>query len=362
MKRAWPRLAVGWASVAVALAEPQLFGSGSAAFLVACFAWLFGVILWSAFGVVDVAEGLAERLGEPLGTLVLTLSIVVIEVALVASVMAGATDPTLGRDTMFAVLMLVLNGVVGLGLLLGGLRYREQVYNLQGAAAYLAVIIPLSVVTLVLPSFTRSTPGGTLATGQAVAFSCFTLALYACFLVLQTGRHRGFFQLPGASETASHDASAHAPAASPSLQVALLVASVVPIVLLAKQLAHILDIGIAATGAPPALGGLLVAVIVFTPEGIAALRAVSANQLQRAVNLCLGAAASTIGLTVPAVLAIGLITGQPVELGLPAASMVLLALTLVLSTLSFSGARTTMLEGAMHLMVFLVYLTLIFFP
>ncbi len=360
---AWLRLAVGWGTVALALAMPMLFGSGGPAFLVLCFAWLFAVILWSAFGVVEVADGLAERVGEPLGTLVLTLSIVVIEVALVASVMSGASDPTLGRDTMFAVLMLVLNGVVGLGLLIGGFRYREQEYNLQGASAFLAVILPLTVVTLVLPNFTRSTPGGTLSTGQAVAFSAFTLALYGCFLVLQTGRHQGFFRLPEGVEGSSHDAMAHAPAfGSVWLQVAVLVASVVPIVLLAKQLAHILEIGIEAVQAPPALGGLMVAVIVFTPEGIAALRAVSVNRLQRAVNLCLGAAASTIGLTVPAVLAIGLLTGQPVELGLAPANMVLLALTLVLSTLTFSGARTTMLEGAMHLMVFLVYLTLIFFP
>jgi Ca2+:H+ antiporter len=161
------------------------------------FIWLFAVILWCAFGVVEQADHLAELLGEPLGTLVLTLSIVIIEVVLIAAVAFGSeTAPTLGRDTMFAVLMIVLNAVVGLALLLGGLRHHEQAYNLQGAVAYLAVIIPLSVIALILPNFTQAEPGGSLTTTQAAFFSVFTVVLYGIFLVLQTGRHRAFLSSP----------------------------------------------------------------------------------------------------------------------------------------------------------------------
>jgi Ca2+:H+ antiporter len=334
----------------------------------ALFVWLLGVIVWCAFGVVEQADHLAELLDEPLGTLILTLSIVVIEVALISAVMLGATAaPTLGRDTMFAVLMIVLNGVVGLALLLGGLRYHQQEYNLQGAIAYVAVIVPLSTIALVLPNFTRSTPDATLSGAQAFFFAAFTVLLYGVFLGVQTVRHRHFFvEPPRPGETVAVEAGDGEPAASlPSVarHAMLLIALVLPIVLLAKQLAKLLDHGIGALGAPPALGGVLIALVVFTPEGLSALRAALANQLQRAVNLCLGGALSTIGLTVPAVLAAGWITGSPVVLGLDPAGMVLLAVTLVLSVVTFTGSpTTTVLEGAVHLVVFLVYVVLIFSP
>jgi Ca2+:H+ antiporter len=274
--------------------------------------------------------------------------------------------PTLGRDTMFALLMIILNGVVGLALLLGGLRHHEQDYNLQGAAAYLALIVPLSVIALVLPDFTRSTPEQTLSKVQAFFFALFTVLLYGVFLAVQTVRHRSFFVEPQRAG-AVVGASKHTIARAPSLaQVArdtlFLILTMLPIVLLAKQLAKLIDYGIAVLGAPVALGGVLIALIVFTPEGMSALRAAIDNQLQRAVNLCLGAALSTIGLTVPAVLGIGLITGQPVILGLDLADVTLLALTLALSTLTFSGSRTTVLQGAVHLVLFFVYLVLIFSP
>lgn len=360
----WLRLAAGWASVAVFLTIGAGWLTGLQDPLLAAllFAWLLGVIVWMAFGVVHEAEELAGMLGEPFGTLILTLAIVIIEVALIGAVMLGAKEaPTLGRDTMFAVLMIVLNGVVGLGLLVGGLRHHEQSYNLQGAAAYLAVIIPLSVIALVLPNFTRSTPDGSLTPVQAGFFSLFTILLYGIFLWLQTGRHSGYFIDP-AEATAPR---LHAPprrrgAVLP--HVGLLLANILPIVILSKSLAAVLDFGIARLGAPVALGGVLIAMVVFTPEGLSALRAVAANQLQRAVNLCLGAATSTLGLTVPAVLIIGLLTGQTVVLGLAQTEMVLLATTLVLASLTFSGPRTTMLEGAVHLTLFAVYLVLIFSP
>jgi Ca2+:H+ antiporter len=371
------RLACAWATVAAFLlfGEGLLGQLGSPMASAVIFLWLLGVIIWAAFGVVHEAEILAARLGEPYGTLILTLSIVVIEVALISAVMLGAKGaPTLGRDTMFAVLMIVLNGVVGIGLLVGGRRHFAQSYNLKGASSYLAVIIPLTVIPLVLPNFTTSTPNGTLTSLQSISFSLFTIALYGAFLVLQTGRHRTFFQEPTREQaplpwTAAHDDGPEQddqghddPGGATLTHVALLLANILPIVILAKSLAAVLDFGIIKLGAPVALGGILIAMVVFTPECIAALRAISANQLQRAINLCLGAAASTLGLTVPAVLAIGLLTGQEVVLGLSGANMVILAMTLLLSTLTFTGTRTTMLEGAVHLSVFFVFVVLVFSP
>ena len=388
------RLACAWASVAAF----QLFGGSLMAQIGAplpsllIFAWLLGIIVWSAFGVVHEAEELAHRLGEPYGTLILTLAIVIIEVALISAVMLGAKGaPTLGRDTMFAVLMIVLNGVVGIGLLIGGLRHFSQSYNLKGASAYLAVIIPLTLIPLVLPNFTTSTSDGTLTTFQSIAFSLFSLLLYGVFLILQTGRHSVFFMEPASEANVPYGAAyararmqpkpeaeaalqpaptpepagepSHAPSGgSTSSHVLLLLANILPIVILAKSLAVLLDYGIVRLGAPAALGGILIAMVVFTPECIAALRAITANQLQRAVNLCLGAAASTLGLTVPAVLLIGVLTDEKVVLGLSGTNMVILSMTLFLSTLTFTGTRTTMLEDAVHLSVFFVFLVLVFSP
>ncbi|RZA05089.1 MAG: calcium:proton antiporter, partial [Proteobacteria bacterium] len=293
------RLVVAWAAVILFwFYGAALLGDlSSPLWAVFVFLALFSVIMWTAFGVVHEAEELAELLGEPLGTLVLTLSIVGIEVALVAAVMLGdGASRTLGRDTMFAVLMIVLNGVVGVGLLVGGFRHREQSYNLQGAAAYLAVLIPLTSIALILPNFTTSTTGGTLTSFQAVSFSVFTVVLYGVFLMIQTGRHRKFFVLPTLGEEKNVAATEATPPREKPAGVEvlrhtlLLLANILPIVLLSKSLAKVIDHGIHAFGAPPALGGVVIAAIVFTPEGISAFRAVARNDLQRALNLCLGAA------------------------------------------------------------------------
>jgi Ca2+:H+ antiporter len=360
------RLPLAWLTVGATMIAPAIVPAAMSPILAGLlFAWLLAIIFWAAFGVVHEAEELAEITGEPFGTLILTLSIVIIEVALISAVMLGSKAvPTLGRDTMFAVLMIVLNGVVGLGLLVGGLRHHQQSFNLQGASAYLAVIIPLAVIALVLPNFTTSTAVGTLSSSQSVLFSLLTIALYGLFLWLQTGRHQGFFK-PAGTDAVVEDASAlpH-PGRSGTLirHVVLLLANILPIVILSKSLAKLLDAGIEALHAPIALSGIIIAMIVFTPEGISALRAVAANQLTRAINLCLGAATSTLGLTVPAVLLIGIIAGQPVVLGLSSANMVLLSATLVLNGITFSGSRTTMLEGAVHLSMFAVFLILVFSP
>ena len=340
------------------------------------FAWVLGVIIWAAFGVVHEAEEVADLLGEPYGTLILTLSIVIIEVALIAAVMLGlSAPPTLGRDTMFAVLMIVLNGVVGLGLLIGGLKHNEQMYNMQGAGAYLVVLLPLTMLTLVLPNFTSSVAGGALSSVQAVLLSCFTLIIYGTFLLLQTGRHNGFFMEPSGTgantaclggletpEPVPAEPARPFPRAQLGRHIVLLLAHIFPIVILSKTLGIMLALGLLRMEAPSELGGIIIAMVVFTPEGIAALRAATSNDLQRTINLCLGAAASTMGLTVPVVLLLGVITGQPVLLGLSAINMMLLCLTLLLNIITFSGKTTTMLEGAVHLIMFFVFLVLVFFP
>jgi Ca2+:H+ antiporter len=265
---------------------------------------------------------------------------------------------------MFSVLMIVLNGVVGLGLLMGGIHHHEQAYNLQGASAYLSVIIPLATIALVLPHFTSSTSDGSLTTFQAVAFSLLTIALYGLLLWLQTGRHRGYFVAPSATDETGDEPPDAQKTREGRLgpHIFLLLMNILPIVILSKSLGKVIDYGIDATGAPHALGGIIIATLVFTPEGLSALNAIRGDQLTRAINLSLGGVASTLGLTVPAVLAIGIYTGHTVILGLPNSSIVLLVATLILSVLTFTGWRTTMLEGAVHLSMFAVFLVLVFSP
>ena len=333
------------------------------------FLWLFCAILWGAFGVVRHADRLAEALGEPYGTLVLTLAVVGIEVALIAAVMlTGEAAPTLARDTMFAVLMIVLNGLAGVSLLLGGLRHGQQDYNLPGARAFIAVLVPLAVFALVLPNFTTSTPNPTFDPFQAAFFACITVLLYAVFLGIQTTRHRTFFEEPDAPGDREASADAFHPdqvlerKPTVAFHAAFLVLTLAPIILLAERLAKIVDFGIVEAAAPPAVGGVIIALLVLMPEGLAALRAARANRLQRSVNLLLGAALSTIGLTVPAALAISLVISQPITLGLDESSMVMLLLTLLMSSLTFGGIRTSVLQGAVHLVLFLAFLMLIFSP
>jgi Ca2+:H+ antiporter len=319
--------------------------------------WLFAVIMLSAFAVVRHAEALAVRLGEPLGTLVLTLSVTGIEVTMIAAVMyAGDGNAALARDAMFAVIMIVLGGMVGLSLLAGGLRYREQTYNLQGAQAFLAVLVPLAVLGLVLPNFTVSSPGPTFSPLQATFLIVMSVGLYGVFLAIQNSRHRDYFIPPdgGGDPHGDHEARSaayHGP---------LLLAYLVPIVYLAEQIGVPIDHDIHVLGAPPALGGFLVSVLVLSPESLSAVRAALANQLQRSVNLLLGSVLASISLTIPAVLTIGFVTGRTIVLGLKPGDVVLLLLTLGVSTLTFASPRTNVLLGAVHLLLFLAYLMMIF--
>ncbi len=330
------------------------------------FLWLFPVLLWASFGVVRHAEALAEILGEPYGTLILTIAVIGIEVSLIAAIMlTGDANPTLARDTMFAVLMIVLNGLTGLALLIGGLVHQEQDYNLRGARAYISVLVPLAVFALILPKFTSSTAEATYTSGQGLFFALITALLYGIFLAIQMGRHKGFFLQVREPDEGGVDVDhghGHGAVYSTPTHAVLLVLTLLPIVFLSKRMAKLVDYGIFEVGAPIAVGGVIIALLVLTPEGLTAMNAARANQLQRSVNLLLGSALSTIGLTVPAVLAISLLFGKKVVLGLEDASMVLLLLTLLLSSFTFGGVRTNLLQGAVHLVVFLAYVLLIFSP
>ena len=334
------------------------------------FGWLFLVMLWLAFGVVRHADSLAVLLGEPYGTLILTISVISIEVIMIAAVMVtGENDPTLARDTILAVLMIVLNGLLGVSLLVGALRHHEQSYNLQGAGAYLGVIIPLAGLGLIMPRYMTAAPGGQVSTLMAVFLIAMSFGLYAAFLGIQTVRHRTFFEHPagsgdgsgeGTGGGGSHPDHGDLEVRSIPYHAVFLPLGILPIVLLSKKMAVLMDHGIAKLGAPQALGGFLVAILVLSPEAVAAFRAALANNLQRTINISLGSALATIGLTIPAVLGISLITGKTVELGLENAEITLLVLTVLVTVRSFSAPRTNVLHGIVHLILFLAYVVLIF--
>jgi Ca2+:H+ antiporter len=359
---------------------PLLIGWGTAAILIAIgtatlneftthvlplltvFAWLFAVILWSAVRVVRHADCLAIKLGEPYGTLILTLSAISIEVAMISTAMLhGANNPTLGRDAIFAVIMIALNGLVGLSLLLGGLRYREQHYNIQGVNAYLNVIMALAVLGLVLPNFTTSTIGPTFSTEQEIFFVTMSLSLYATFLLIETLRHRGYFV--EAKETATKHSPHHLPRVrSTRFHALMLVLYLGIVIFLAEKFAVPLDNSIEEFHMPQAFGGAIIAALVLSPEGLGGITASLHNQLQRSINILFGSVLATIGLTIPAVLLIGLLTKRSVALGVQGGNLPLLLLTLAVSVVTFTSRKTNVLQGCIHLLLFAVFVLLIFVP
>lgn len=357
-------LAVSLVTCLVFLAVPKVLLTGleSMGWLVVVFAWLFLVVLGSAVAVVRHAEHLAHHLGEPRGTLILTLAVTSIEVMSVSAVMLhGANNPTLARDTLFSVTMIVLNGMVGLSLLLGGLRHSEQSYNLQGANAYLGLIIPLGVLSMVLPSFTRDAADSPLRFSHQLFLAIFALLLYATFLFLQTRRLKGYF-VPDGMPSRVEAPATRTPSHGPLISASLLVAYMLPVVFLVDRLAVPVDYVVETLGAPAALGGLAMAILVAMPEGMGAIRAANRNELQRAVNVFMGSVLSTIGLTIPAILIIGGLTDHPVMLGLRHTDLVLFVLTLFLCMVTFSSRRTHLLQGAVHLMLFACFIFFAFAP
>lgn len=326
---------------------------------------LFVAIMLGASVVTAVhhAEVVAHRVGEPFGTLILALAVTVIEVGLILTLMQAEPDKamTLARDTVFAAVMVILNLLMGLCLLVGSIRHHEQRFQRTGIGAALATLTVLTVLTLVLPSYTSTVPGPFYSPEQLGFVAAASLILYATFALVQTVRHRDYF-LP---DEAQEDADAHA--APPSAQrmwgsLGLLVACLFAVVLLAKNLSPVIGAALETAGAPPAVLGVLIAALILAPEGLAAVRAAKANRLQTSLNLALGSALATIGLTIPAVAVLSIATGLHISLGLDAKSAVLLFLSLIVASQTLANGRTTVLQGAIHLMLFAVYLFTTFVP
>ena len=302
----------------------------------------------AVFAAVHHAEIIALRVGEPFGSIVLAVAVTVIEVALIVSIMLGAKEgsDTLARDTVFATVMIVLNGIVGLCLVIGGARHFEQSFQTHAASSALSVLGTLSAITLVLPNYTLTTTGPTYATSQLLFVSLASIVLYGVFLFVQTIRHRDYFLEP-------KGAPAHAPPSNriALFSLALLVLALAAVVLLAKTLSPAMEAGVEAAGLPQSFVGFVIAAIVLLPEGLAAISAARANQLQTSLNLALGSAMATIGLTIPVVSAFSLALGRPLTLGLEPAEMTLLVLSLFIGTVTLATGRTTILQGAVHLVI-----------
>lgn len=325
------------------------------------FAAILLVILFgTVFAAVHHAEVIAHETGEPFGTLLLTLAVTIIEVALISTIMLGDKEvPALARDTVFSVVMIVCNGLVGVCIFIGGLRYREQDFQVSGANLYLSVLFTLATITLILPDYTLTTPGPVYSKGQLAFVSIVTILLYGVFLYTQTIRHRDYFV--GDADALGPDAPP-LPARMLALSIVLLLVSLLGVVLLAKKFSLVVDAAIAAVHAPPALAGVVVALLVLLPESIAAVAAARHNDLQKSINLALGSSLATIGLTIPAVAAAAYVLNKELLLGLHEREIVLLVLTFILSMLTFGTGRTNILFGLVHMVVFAIFVFMVFVP
>ncbi len=363
------RLILGWGTfVAIELTGPLLDPPVPMPLLVTALIVIIAVILVCAFGVVTEAEHLAGRLGDPYGSLVLTISICLIEVILISAVLLGPGDhATIARDSVMAVSMIILGAVVGLCLLVGGLRHGSMAHNRTGATNYLTMIIALTALAFAVPALIGT--NGSYETWQEIPIVIATIGIYAFFLYRQMG--------PQAQEFTEVDPRvAPAPHISPAeeepraqgiveilsvhrteiiLRLALLVTTVLPIVLLSHDMASLLDDGFGRLGAPVALSGVIIAMIVFLPETLTSVRAAWNGEIQRVSNLCHGAHVSTVGLTIPTVLVIGMITDQPIVLAESPINLLLLAVIVLVSITAFVGKRVTAVHGVTHLIVFLVF-------
>jgi Ca2+:H+ antiporter len=312
---------------------------------------------------VHHAEVVAHRVGEPFGTLVLAIAVTVIEASLVLSMVlaGGPGSETLPRDTIYSALMIICNGVVGICLLLGGLRHGEQFFRVEGASAGFAALIAMAALSLVLPTFTTTTPTGTYSESQLAFAAVASVSLWSVFVFVQTVRHRDYF-LPTLHPS---DENAHAPPPTRALAWAsfgLLLVSLVAVVGLAKALSPTIERAVAAAGAPRTVIGIAIAIIVLLPETWAALRAARANRLQTSMNLAIGSALASIGLTIPVVAIAAVLLDIPLVLGLDAKDLVMLALTFVVGTITLATGRTYMMQGAVHLVIFAAFLFLALVP
>lgn len=308
------------------------------------------------------ADAAAERLGQPFGTLLLTMAVTTIEVSLICFVMLhGENNPTLARESVFSVVMLVASGGIGVCFTVGALRHGEQEHRLQGTSAYLAVLIALCVLLLVLPNYTITTAPGTYSPGQLIFISTLSALLYAGFLYIQSIRHRAYFLDADDAEHASRVVSGET---SYYVTIPCMFAGLAAVVLLGERVAAGVEDGLSAmrVARPDAIIGALLATLVLFPEVLAAIRASHANQLQRSINIMLGSALATIGLTIPAIVVASLLSGRELILGLTGRDEIMLTLVLALSIVSFGSGRTNVLTGFVHLVVFLAYLMLLVIP
>ena len=331
-------------------------GTGIAAL---CGAALAGAVLVA----VHHAEVVAHRVGEPFGTLILALAVTAIEAALILSMMvAGGEDmAVLPRDAIYAAIMIICTGVLGLCLLFGGLAHREQVFRVEGAGPGLAALIVLALLALVLPAFTTTTPGNTYSRSQLIFVAVSSAALWAIFTFIQTVRHRDYF-IPVANAS---DPETHADPVTNSqawTSFGLLLVSLLTVVGLSKMLSPSIEKLVEAAHAPRAVVGIVIAAVVLLPETWAAVRAARADRLQTSMNLAVGSALATIGLTVPVVVLAALFFRLPLVLGLAPKEMALLLATFLVSAVTLGTGRTSMMQGAVHVVLFAAYLFLAFVP
>jgi Ca2+:H+ antiporter len=327
---------------------------------------LMAVLLIAAvIFAVHQAEVIAHKTGEPFGTLVLALCVTIIEVALIVSIMLSADEEgaVIARDAVFATVMIVMNGIIGLSIFLGGLRHRVLSFRIEGSNSSLTVLIAMAVLTLVMPNFTTTTLGPTFSGSQLIFAGVMSLVLYVTYVFVQTIRHREYFLHQQGVESANAISHASPPSTVKTLVSGiLLLISLISVILLAKALSPSIELAIDKMGAPRAVVGIAIALLVLLPEGVAATRAAINNRLQTSLNLSLGSALASIGLTIPAVALVSIVFDLPISLGIDALGMAFLGLTFLLSILTIAVGRATILQGAVHLVVFAAYLFLSLVP
>lgn len=321
----------------------------------------FAALIVGILHAVHHAEVVSARIGEPFGAVVLAIAVTVIEVSIILSLMieSGDSNATLARDTVFAAVMIILNGMMGLTLLVGGIKFREQQFSLQGVRSALTVLVAISTFTLILPNFTQAVEGPYYHTSQLIFVAAVTLILYASFLFVQNFRHRQDFMAKEEQDEPHHPR----PEVKTTIASAILLPIfLVAVVLLAEHLAPELEHLIERAGAPKEIAGVIIAVIILLPEGISALKAALQNKLQTSLNLSLGSALASIGLTIPSVAVVSLVTGLPLALGIDEEYMVLFILSLFINVLSLGTGRTSILHGIVLLITFVIYLMLVIIP
>lgn len=323
------------------------------------------VLIGGVLSAVHHAEVIAHKTGEPYGALVLAISVTIIEVSLIISMMLSGHEGTqfIARDAVFATVMIVMNGVIGLCIFIGGLHHYEMSFRNEGANSALAVLTALATFVLVMPIVTSSTPGPDFTQSQLAFAGIACFALYAAFLFFQTVTHRDYY-LPKTKEKKTN-INFHAPKPSnlkTAISVGLLIVSLIIVVGLAELLSPAIEAGVQAAGAPKTIVGIAIALLVLLPEGFAAVRAAKANRLQSSLNLALGSALASIGLSIPAIAAIAIFFHLDLSLGISNLNITLMYLTFFIGALTLAIGRTTLLQGVVHLIIFCEYLFLSLVP